>query len=64
MTSPADPVQFPLGATTSEAKMRQQIAESPLPGPGAIVARMGYQFQLPRAEPDAGASDNDGTPYG
>ena len=48
--------QFPLGATSSEAEMEQQLDRSPLKGPGAIVGRMGLQFQLPRAQTDAEVS--------
>ena len=56
--------QFQLGATSSEAEMASRVASVPLPGPGAIVERLGHQFQLPRSSPDAEISRERGTPYG
>lgn len=66
MTAANSAPQFTLGATADEAKMHQQLVRSPLEGPGGIVSRMaGQQFQLPRAEPDAGISrDTHGLPNG
>lgn len=61
---PTDP-QYTLGATSDEAAMKNQIANSSLPEPGDIVKRLGYQFELPRAEPDASISrDTHGLPNG
>jgi hypothetical protein len=50
--SPVTP-QYQMGATSNEAEMHAQIAKSPIPGPGAIVQRLGQQFQLPRAGTDS-----------
>jgi hypothetical protein len=61
--SPVNP-QYQLGATSSDAEMENQIAKSLIPGPGAIVDRLGQQFQLPRAQPDASMSRDHSTPYG
>lgn len=61
--SPVNP-QFQMGATASEAKLVQQSIRSPLGGPGEIVARLGQQFQIPRAEQDASMSRDHSTPYG
>lgn len=67
--SPVTP-QFQLGATSSDAEMKNRIAKLPIPGPGGIVERMtkdqlaNQQWQLPRAEPDASMSRDHGTPYG
>lgn len=53
MTQP----QFTLGATSDEAEMHAQIANSKIPGPGAIANRLtNQQWSLSRAEPDAGIS--------
>ena len=51
--------QFQLGATSEDA-VRAELSDLPLPGPGAIVERLGQQFQLPRAAPDAQMSDRPG----
>jgi hypothetical protein len=57
--------QFTLGATSDEAKMRQQLVRSPLEGPGGIVSRLeNQQWQIPRAEQDANMSRDHSTPYG
>lgn len=56
--------QFQLGATSSDAEMHNQLAKSPIPGPGGIVERLGQQFTLPRAEPDSQMSRDHSTPYG
>ena len=45
--------QYTLGATASDAKEANEVANSPLPGPGGIVERMGQQFQMPRAGVDS-----------
>lgn len=56
--------QFQLGATSDEGYNAAQIAKIPFGGPGDIVARLGQQFQLPRADTDAQTGQNRGTPYG
>lgn len=56
--------QFQLGATADEGYNAAQIAQLPIGGPGDIVARLGQQFQLPRADPDSQIGQNRGTPYG
>jgi hypothetical protein len=56
--------QFQLGATSDEAYNQVQIMRLNLPEPGDIVARMGQQFQLPRADTDSQTGQNRGTPYG
>jgi hypothetical protein len=61
--SPDSP-QYQLGATSDDAEMENQIAKNPIPGPGGIVERLGQQFQLPRAQPDASMSRDHSTPYG
>jgi len=57
--SPETP-QYQLGATSSEAEMAEQVALNPLAGPGTIVQRLGQQFQMPKAEPDAAMSNRPG----
>jgi len=63
MTRPRDVSQAPetpqyqLGATSSEAAMAEQVANNPLAGPGTIVQRLGQQFQMPKAQPDATMSN-------
>jgi hypothetical protein len=60
-----DAPQYTLGATTSEAKLANQIAKSKVPGPGAIVERLGRQWQLPRASVDSQINrDGHGLPNG
>ena len=45
---------FQLGATSDEAETAAQIANSPIPGPGAIVDRLAnQQWTLPRSSPDS-----------
>jgi hypothetical protein len=61
--SPEQP-QFQLGATSSDAQMHAQLVGSHLQGPGAIVSRLGQQFQLPRAQPDSQMSQRPGTNLG
>lgn len=56
--------QFPLGATSDEAAINQQLVRSPLEGPGGIVSRLGYQFELPRAQPDSQMSKRPGMNVG
>lgn len=57
-------LQFQLGATSDEAAMTRQLINSPIGPPGDIIARLGQQFQLPRAEPDANMSDRPGINVG
>lgn len=45
--------QFQLGATSDEAAIASQIVNSPLAGPGDIANRLGYQFEIPRAQTDS-----------
>jgi hypothetical protein len=54
---PIDP-QFALGATSDEAEMHAQLANTPIGPPGDIVARLGQQFTLPRASPDSEMSQD------
>ena len=62
--SPEAP-QFTLGATSEEAAIAAQITRNPLEGPGNIVDRLGYQFQIPRASVDSQISmDGHGLPNG
>ena len=68
---PPQSPQFQLGATSDEAEMEAQIANSPIPGPGGIVKRLqSQQWSLPRnddanAEPYAHISrDTHGLPNG
>jgi len=61
--SPETP-QFQVGATTDEAELHQQLVHSSLQGPGAIVSRLGQQFEIPKASPDATMSRDHSTPYG
>jgi hypothetical protein len=61
--SPVNP-QYPLGATSDEAEMHQQLVDRDLPGPGDIVARLGRQFQIPRAQPDSQMSQRPGINVG
>lgn len=60
---PVDP-QFPLGATSDDAVMYQQLVHSPVGDPGDIVGRLGQQFQLPRADPDSQMSKRPGENLG
>jgi hypothetical protein len=57
--SPVNP-QYQLGVTTDEAKLSNQIAKNSTPEPGAIVGRLGQQFQMPRAQPDSQMSQRPG----
>lgn len=64
----SDPVnrepQFQMGATTDDAEAYQQILHSDLGGPGDIAARLGMQFQYPRAQTDASTGDRTGNSSG
>lgn len=54
ISQPPQAPQFQLGATSSDAEMAKEIADSHIGGPGEIVQRLGRQFELPRNDnPDA-----------
>lgn len=62
--SPQTP-QYQLGATTSDAEQANEIAKNDTPGPGAIVERLGKQWQMPRASTDSQINrDGHGLPNG
>jgi hypothetical protein len=44
--------QFPLGASSDEAYDHAEIVNAPTPEIGAITARLGQQFSLPRSIPN------------
>lgn len=57
--SPVVP-QFQMGATSDQAKLEAELQQNALPGPGAIVDRLGQQFQYPRADIDSQVGERHG----